>query len=42
MLIIREMAHNVPHLFHAYVPRVLERIWVALRDAKVSCSKPRI
>ncbi|PWN43039.1 putative TOR1-1-phosphatidylinositol 3-kinase [Ceraceosorus guamensis] len=35
VLIIREMAINVPLLFLAYVPRVLERIWVALRDAKV-------
>ncbi|CAO1620752.1 unnamed protein product [Jaminaea pallidilutea] len=35
VLIIRQMAKNVPHLFHAYVPRVLERIWVALRDSRV-------
>lgn len=35
VLIIREMARNVPHLFHIYVPRVLERIWVALRDSRV-------
>lgn len=35
VLIIREMAKNVPHLFHVYVSRVLDRIWVALRDARV-------
>ncbi len=35
VLIIREMANNVPHLFHVYVGRVLDRIWVALRDARV-------
>ncbi|PWN23279.1 putative TOR1-1-phosphatidylinositol 3-kinase [Microstroma glucosiphilum] len=35
VLIIREMARNVPHLFHVYVPRVLERIWVALRDTRL-------
>jgi FKBP12-rapamycin complex-associated protein len=29
------MARNVPHLFHIYVNRVLDRIWVALRDTKV-------
>ena len=35
VLIIKEMARNVPHLFHIYVNRVLDRIWVALRDTKV-------
>ncbi|PWZ00165.1 putative TOR1-1-phosphatidylinositol 3-kinase [Testicularia cyperi] len=35
VLIIREMARKVPQQFHPYVPRVLERIWVALRDARV-------
>ncbi|CAO1620602.1 unnamed protein product [Sympodiomycopsis kandeliae] len=35
VLIIREMARNVPLLFHVYVQRVLERIWVALRDTRV-------
>ncbi|KDN41769.1 putative TOR1-1-phosphatidylinositol 3-kinase [Tilletiaria anomala UBC 951] len=35
VLIIREMAKNVPHLFHVYVSRCLDRIWVALRDARV-------
>jgi FKBP12-rapamycin complex-associated protein len=35
VLIIKELAYNVPHLFHIYVNRVLDRIWVALRDSKV-------
>jgi FKBP12-rapamycin complex-associated protein len=35
VLIIKEMAKNVPHLFHIYVNRVLDKIWVALRDPKV-------
>jgi FKBP12-rapamycin complex-associated protein len=35
VLIIKEMARNVPALFHIYVNRVLDRIWVALRDTKV-------
>lgn len=35
MLIIKEMARNVPNLFHAYVGRVFDRIWVALRDTRV-------
>lgn len=30
------MARNVPLLFHVYVVRVLDRIWVALRDTRVS------
>lgn len=35
VLIIKEMAKNVPHLFHVYVFRAMERIWVALRDVRV-------
>ncbi len=35
MLIIREMAKKVPQQFHPNVPRVLDRIWVALRDVRV-------
>lgn len=35
VLIIREMAKRVPQQFHPYVPRVLDRIWVALRDVRV-------
>lgn len=35
VLIIKEMARNVPNLFHAFVGRVFERIWVALRDTRV-------
>ena len=36
VLIIKEMARNVPYLFHTYVGRVMDHIWVALRDAKVA------
>lgn len=35
VLIIKEMARNAPHSFHPYVNRVLDRIWVALRDTRV-------
>ena len=35
VLIIKEMARNVPYLFHTYVGRVMDHIWVALRDVKV-------
>ncbi|PWN54196.1 putative TOR1-1-phosphatidylinositol 3-kinase [Violaceomyces palustris] len=35
VLIIKEIANNQPNLFHGYVGRVLDRIWVALRDARV-------
>lgn len=35
VLIIKEMARSVPHLFHVYVSRVLDRIWVGLRDTRV-------
>ena len=35
VLIIKEIARNVPYLFHAYVGRVIDHIWVALRDPKV-------
>ncbi|WFD00567.1 non-specific serine/threonine protein kinase [Malassezia yamatoensis] len=36
VLIIKEIARNVPYLFHAYVSRVIDHIWVALRDPKVT------
>ena len=36
VLIIKEIARNVPYLFHAYVARVIDHIWVALRDPKVA------
>ena len=36
VLIIKEIARNVPYLFHAYVGRVIDHIWVALRDPKVA------
>ena len=35
VLIIKEIARNVPHHFHLYVPRVLDRIWIAIRDTRV-------
>ncbi|SHO77966.1 Similar to S.cerevisiae protein TOR1 (PIK-related protein kinase and rapamycin target) [Malassezia sympodialis ATCC 42132] len=35
-LIIKEIARNVPYLFHAYVGRVIDYIWIGLRDPKVA------
>lgn len=35
VLIIKEMARSAPHVFHTYVNRVLDKIWVALRDTRV-------
>jgi FKBP12-rapamycin complex-associated protein len=35
VLIIRELAKNSPTLLYAYVPQILEYIWVAIRDVKV-------
>jgi serine/threonine-protein kinase mTOR len=36
VLVLRELARNSPTLFYAYVPQVLELIWTALRDPKVT------
>ncbi|WFD05627.1 non-specific serine/threonine protein kinase [Malassezia vespertilionis] len=36
VLIVKEIARNVPYLFHVYVMRVIDNIWVALRDPKVA------
>lgn len=36
VLVIKEMARNVPFLFHTYVGRVIDHIWTPLRDAKVA------
>ena len=36
VLVLRELAKNSPTLFYAYVPQVLELIWTALRDPKVT------
>jgi serine/threonine-protein kinase mTOR len=35
VLVLRELARNSPTLFYAYVPQVLDLLWVALRDPKV-------
>lgn len=35
VLSIRELAKNSPTLLYAFVPQILEVIWVALRDSKV-------
>ena len=35
VLVIRELAKNSPTLLYAYVPQILECIWVGLRDTKV-------
>jgi FKBP12-rapamycin complex-associated protein len=34
VLVLRELAVNAPTLIYAYVPRILELIWVALRDSR--------
>lgn len=31
-----QFAHNAPGLFHPFVPRILEKIWIPLRDPRVS------
>ncbi|KAK9379012.1 armadillo-type protein [Kockiozyma suomiensis] len=36
MLIITELAANSPTILYAYVPQILDVIWVALRDPKVA------
>ena len=36
VLILREFAQNAPTLIYGYVPQILELIWVALRDPKVT------
>ncbi|KAK9465831.1 armadillo-type protein [Lipomyces arxii] len=36
MLIISELARNSPTILYAYVPQILDLIWVALRDPKVN------
>ena len=35
VLVVRELAKNTPTLLYAFVPQILECIWVALRDPKV-------
>ena len=35
VLVIKELARNVPYLFHAHVARVIDYIWFALRDSRV-------
>ncbi|KAG1057434.1 hypothetical protein G6F43_000742 [Rhizopus delemar] len=34
VLVLRELAVNVPTLIYAYVPRILDLIWLALRDPR--------
>ncbi|KAG2232165.1 hypothetical protein INT48_006039 [Thamnidium elegans] len=34
VLVLRELAVNAPTLIYAYVPRILDLIWVALRDSR--------
>ncbi|KAI8981018.1 armadillo-type protein [Pilobolus umbonatus] len=34
VLVLRELAINAPTLIYAYVPRILDLIWVALRDSR--------
>ena len=36
VLVLRELARNSPTLFYGYVPQVLDLIWTALRDPKVT------
>ncbi|KXS11006.1 FAT-domain-containing protein [Gonapodya prolifera JEL478] len=36
VLVLRELAQNAPTLVFAYVPQILDLIWIALRDAKVT------
>ncbi|KAJ3083694.1 phosphatidylinositol kinase- protein kinase tor1, partial [Quaeritorhiza haematococci] len=36
VLVLRELAISAPTLIYAYVPQVLDLIWVALRDPKVT------
>ncbi|TIB14647.1 hypothetical protein E3P89_00930 [Wallemia ichthyophaga] len=36
VLIIKELAQNSPALFNTFVTRAIERIWIALRDPKVT------
>ena len=31
---LHQFAHNAPSLFHPFVPRVLEKIWIPLRDPR--------
>ena len=35
VLIVRELAKNSPTLLYAFVPQILDCVWVALRDSKV-------
>ena len=35
VLEIRELARNAPTLLYAFVPQILDNIWIALRDIKV-------
>lgn len=35
VLILHQFASNAPGLFHPFVPRVLEKIWIPLRDSRV-------
>ncbi|CAO3650716.1 unnamed protein product [Cunninghamella blakesleeana] len=34
VLMLRELAVNAPTLIYAYVPRILELVWLALRDSR--------
>ncbi|KAI8371602.1 armadillo-type protein [Radiomyces spectabilis] len=34
VLVLRELAVNAPTLIYAYVPRILDLIWLALRDSR--------
>ncbi|KAI8344851.1 armadillo-type protein [Chlamydoabsidia padenii] len=34
VLVLRELAINAPTLIYAYVPRILELVWLALRDSR--------
>lgn len=36
VLVLHQFAYNAPGLFHPFVPRVLEKIWIPLRDSRVS------
>ncbi|ORY29148.1 armadillo-type protein [Naematelia encephala] len=34
VLILSSFAHNAPGLFHPHIPRVLDKIWLPLRDSR--------
>lgn len=35
VLVLRELATNASTLIYAYIPQILDLVWVALRDPKV-------